>query len=168
VALTQTVWSQQAKEAVKPGILGHLDPKTGAFTPLVQRPLEDEEALEPLAPTTGTLVFNFTITIKSKNLGGDTIFCAADASVFESSTTLFDAIESGSVKATISGSTAKCTVTIPYSWPLKSASSDMISMSYSVEATGTSLATRLSSQSLPSIKVPPNGTTTTETIASTI
>jgi hypothetical protein len=81
---------------------------------------------------------------------------------------LFDATESGSVKATISGSTAKCTVTIPYSWPLKSASSDMISMSYAVEASGTSLATRTSSQSLPSIKVPPNGTTTTETIASTI
>ena len=51
---------------------------------------------------------------------------------------------------------------------LKSPSSDMISMSYSVEASGTSLTTRLSSQSLPSIKVPANGTTTTETIASTI
>jgi hypothetical protein len=167
MGLTLPLWSQQAKEAVKPGILGHLDPRTGAFTPLVQRPLEDEEALEPLTPTTGTLVFNFTISIKSKNLGGDTILCFADASVFETSS-LFDAIESASVKATVSGSTAKCTVTIPYSWPLKSASSDTISMSYSVEASGTSLATRTSSQSLPSIKVPPNGTTTTETIASTI
>jgi hypothetical protein len=59
-------------------------------------------------------------------------------------------------------------VTIPYSWPLKAASSDTITLSYAVEASGASLASRVSSQSLPSIKVPANGTTTTETIASTI
>jgi hypothetical protein len=165
--LTQPVWSQRANEAAKPGILGHLDPRTGTFTPLVQRPVEDDEAVESVTPTTGKLVFNFTITIKSTNLAGDTIFCSAGAFVFESSSG-FDASESGSVKATVSGSTAKCTVTIPYSWPLKAASSDTITLSYAVEASGASLASRVSSQSLPSIKVPANGTTTTETIASTI
>ncbi len=130
LGLAQPVWSQKGNEAAKPtpGILGYLDPKTGAFRPLVQNPVEDEEVEPALAPTTGTFVFNFTITIASKNLGGDTILCSANADTFE--TTGLSAEESASVKATVTGSTAKCTVTIPYSWPLKSASSDTVSLSY--------------------------------------
>jgi hypothetical protein len=167
MGLTQPVWSQAANQAVKPGILGHLDPKTGAFTPLVQRAADEEDSLEPVTPTTGKLVFNFTISIKSTNLSGATILCAADAFVFETSSSL-EVTESASVKATVTGSTAKCTVTIPYSWPLTTASSDTISLSYAIEASTTGLATRTGTRTLPTIKVPPNGTTTTETISATI
>jgi hypothetical protein len=172
VALTQAGWSQKTDEVTKPGILGYLDPKTGAFKPLVQRPVEDEEAAA-LAPITGTFVFNFTVSIKSTNLGSDTIACTANASTNEFANG-FNAEESASVKATVSGSKATCKVTIPYSWPLKTPINDTVSLQYSVEAVGAGTATvlglpnRLSSQSLPSIKVPLNGATTTETINSTI
>jgi hypothetical protein len=170
VGLTQSVWSQKANEPAKPGILGYLDPRTGAFRPVAQNPAENE-VTEPITPTTGKFVFHFTITIASTNLGSDTIVCAADAAVFESAN-LFSVTESATVKATVTGSTATCTVTIPYSWPLKTASTDTVSLNFEVLAVGgTSTGgqpTRNSSQSLPTIKVPANGATTTETLASTI
>jgi hypothetical protein len=173
VGLAHPVWSQKANDAAKPdGILGYLDPKTGAFRPLVQRPVEEEEA-PALAPTTGTLVFNFTISIKSTNLGSDTIACTANASTNELANG-FLASESASVKATVRGSTATCKVTIPYSWPLKTPAIDTVSLDYTVGAVGAGTATVLglpnrdSLQSLPSIKVPLTGATTTETINSTI
>jgi hypothetical protein len=172
LGLAQPVWSQKPNETAKPtpGILGYLDPKTGAFRPLVQNPVEDEE-VEPAVATTGTFVFNFTITIASKNLGGDTIVCNVDLDTFEA--TGLTADESASVKATVTGSTAKCTVTIPYSWPLKTASADTVSFIYSVSAfsgstTTTGEVSRISSQNLPTIKVPKTGATTTTPIASTI
>jgi hypothetical protein len=177
LGLAQPVWSQKPNETAKPtpGILGYLDPKTGAFRPLVQNPVEDEEVEPALAPTTGTLVFNFTITIASKNLAGDTIICSAYASTseFSSAGVGVSANETASVKATVTGSTAKCSVTIPYSWPLKTASTDTVSLNYIVEAVNTSTTAagelaRSSSQNLPTIKVPKTGATTTETIASTI
>ena len=171
LGLTLPVWGQKPNEVAKPGILGYLDPKTGAFRPLVQNPVENEESEIPLAATTGKFVFKFTIAIASKNLGSDTIVCNASASPFGDTSGL-SISESASVKATVIGSTATCTVTIPYSWPLKSASTDTVFLDYDVEATGgtTTLGqpTRLSSQSLSSIKVPLSGATTTETIASTI
>jgi hypothetical protein len=176
LGLAQPVWSQKPNETAKPtpGILGYLDPKTGAFRPVIQSPAEDEE-VEPAVATTGTFVFNFTITIASKNLAGDTIVCNVGASTFETSSTgaIFNADESASVKATVTGSTAKCTVTIPYSWPLKTASADSVTLNYFVDAVSTSTTTggqptRLSSQSLPTIKVPKTGATTTTAIASTI
>jgi hypothetical protein len=173
LGLAQPVWSQKPNETAKPtpGILGYLDPKTGAFRPLVQNPVEDEEVEPALAPTTGTFVFNFTITIASKNLGGDTILCTVDTSTFDAAA-LLTASESASVKATVTGSTAKCTVTIPYSWPLKSATTDTVSLDYSVSAVASTTTSaepvRISGQNLPTIKVPKTGATTTQTIASTI
>jgi hypothetical protein len=171
LGLVQPVWSQKANEPAKPGILGYLDPNTGAFRPLVQNPVEDEEVEPALAPTTGTFVFNFTITIASKNLGVDTIVCTASASTFEA-TGLFSATETASVKATVTGSTGKCTVTIPYSWPLKTAASDTVTLNYTVNAVPPAASAgeiaRGSFQSLPTIKVPATGATTTETISSTI
>jgi hypothetical protein len=172
LGLAQPVWSQKAPEAAKPttGILGYLDPKTGAFRPVIQNPAEDEE-VEPALATTGKFVFNFTISIKSTTLGSDTIACTASAITSEFSAN-FTATEEASVKATVTGSTAKCTVTIPYSWNLKTPSADNVTLSYSVEAlaASTSAATlnRLSSQNLPTIKVPATGATTTTAIASTI
>jgi hypothetical protein len=170
VGVTQAAWSQRANEAAKPGIPGYLDPKTGAFRPMMQAPAEEADAALVPANTTGKFVFNFTITIRSTNLGSDTIVCVVDASVFES--TGLRVTESASVKATVSGTSATCTVTIPYSWPLTSASTDTVMLDYAVEAVGPSTTfgqpTRLSSQSLPSIKVPLSGATTTKPIASTI
>ena len=173
LGLTQPVWSQKAKEPANQGILGYLDPKTGAFRPVAQGQVEEFDNTA-LAPTNaGKFVFNFTITISSTDLGSDTISCLATASLTDNlplSPIFID--ETASVKATVSGSTASCTVNIPYSWTLKTGTTDTVLLSYVVSAVGPSasggLPTRTSSQGIANIKVPANGSTTTETIASTI
>ena len=72
----------------------------------------------------------------------------------------------------LDGNSATCTVNIPYSWNLLSASTDKVSLSYQiiggVPTTTVPLATRSSGQSLKQIAVPANGATTTETITATI
>lgn len=158
--------------------LGFYDRETGAFTPL-QPVAQDAEALPPVAPTTGDFVFNITITLKSAIPKNGVIGCSAKANVNESSG--FSSTESGFGLATGSGTTRTCSVTIPYSWLLTSASSDSVFLNYEafigegvqinatngtgnlVEITG-----RDSKQTLAPIKVPANGATTTETISMTL
>ena len=158
--------------------LGYYDPATGAFEPL--RPALDLEA-PPVTPTTGTLILKLTLTVKSTIPKNAVIACGGNASVFDSSG--FSADEHGSsIAKLVSGTTYSCTVTLPYSWPLASPSTDKISLSYSasidygyqVTATnGTAIvvepvSARDTSQSFGSISVPVNGATTTENISSTI
>jgi len=63
-------------------------------------------------------------------------------------------------------------VNIPYSWNLASASTDKVTLTYSIEAPVEATATtafpqRMSTQSLATIAVPTSGTTTTETVTAT-
>ncbi|HEX4770582.1 MAG TPA: hypothetical protein VH351_07125 [Bryobacteraceae bacterium] len=165
-----------ARPAAPNGILGYLDAKTGAFRPVVRGPGEDSEiAMASVAPTTGKLVYSFTITVASAISTSQPIACTATASTSETNTTtyyskIFD--EQATAVATRSGSTATCTVTIPYSWSLSTPTSDSVQLGFVISstATGTSTAvpSRLSSQSLAAIKVPANGVTTTEVIKVTI
>ena len=87
IALTQPAWSQsnRANRDAHRGVLGYFDPHTGTFKPIGEAAPIDAEAPPPVAPTTGTFVFNFTVTIKSTNLTSGTVFCDADADVFPSS-----------------------------------------------------------------------------------
>jgi hypothetical protein len=166
--ITQSAWSQQNGSS-KHGILGYLDTRTGAFKPLVQTSAESEQAVAAAAaPSTGKLVFNFTINVVSTFSSSEVITCSASASVFEVATTL-TIEEDATVVATRSGSKATCTVTIPYSWALASASQDMVGLEYTITASSTTTVTsRLSLHSLPSIGVPANASTTTQSISATI
>lgn len=153
------------------GILGYLDPRTGAFHLLPA--LQDTE---PPATTTvtGKIVANFTITVDSTFASTTKIGCSIIATVSDVSTGNLIEETAGNDVARGTGSTVKCTATIPYSWTLGSASSDKITLQYIVQApVAVSTAAganpnRYSSQSLGSISVPTTGTTTTETIAVTI
>ena len=153
------------------GILGYLDPKTGTFHLLPA--LQDAE---PPATTTvtGKIVANFTITVDSTIASTTKIGCNITATVLDVGTGNTILEEAGNAVARGSGTTVTCTTTIPYSWKLGSASTDKLTMSYSITspvAITSGSATyplRVSSQSLGSITVPANGTTTTETIAATI
>jgi hypothetical protein len=171
IGLSQSAWSQKPSEATSHGILGYLDPQTGAFRPLAQTPAtpESEDALAA-APAFGSLVFNITITVKSTNLGSDTIGCGANASVFEATGQSIE--ESAFVAATGTGATRTCKVTIPYSWPLSTPTTDSITLGIDVgaAASSSSLASPIRShtRSLPPIKVPLGGATTTFTVAVTI
>jgi len=169
MGMNTALWGQNA--AAVHGIRGYLDPQTGVFHALPQ-PVQPDG--EPPATSTfgGKLVFNFTITVSSTIASSLKIACAATASL-EDITTLNFISETAEVTATRTGSTATCTVTIPYSWNLGSSTTDKVTLTYSiiapVEATGSSvLPSRISSQSIGTISVPANGATTTETITATI
>jgi hypothetical protein len=154
---------------------GHFNNGTAKPTP---NAIEDNPDVGQAALTTfgGTFLFKITITIKSTNLSTDTIGCSAGLSVIDQNPTTFVVTgtweEGASVAAVKSGSTATCTVTIPYSWSLANGSSDMVNLDYVIEvpasASNPPLPNRVNSHSLASMHVPANGTTTTVTVAATI
>lgn len=156
--------------------LGYYDPATGIFEPL--RPLSDAET--PVTPTTGTLTFSFTISAKTAVPTNGVISCQVTADISDAS---YDGSERAVGIATLeSGTTYKCSAVMHYSWPLTSASSDKIGLSYTagveygyqVTATnGTSVAVepitgRETTQEVPSISVPANGASTTEDVSITL
>jgi hypothetical protein len=151
------------------GIPGYLDPRTGDFH-VRPAPAGGLQLLFPATATTGTFVYDFTITISSTDIPtADTIVCVAGASITDTSSSR-NLLDEKLVKATRTGSTATCTVTVPYSWTLSSASSDMVHQSVFLEVplgTGT-LPQRLAGHNLAKIGVPANGTTTTNKVSITI
>jgi hypothetical protein len=165
LGLTSAAWGQ-APTPSRPahGIPGYLDPKTGTFKPLIL--LEDLGGPAATAPTTGKLVFTFTVTISSTTLTTAAVSCTLEAYVIGATDNY---IESAAAAATGTGASRTCTVTLPYSWILTTAATDTISLSYDVEAINTtSGAYRDSAHSPAAIKVPATGTTTTETYAVTL
>ena len=159
-------WAQvKQTSTTSHGILGYLDPKTGAFKPMAQTGVNPDVTFTTY---TGEFVFKFTVTIKSTIPTSNPVVCQAEANVYDSSGVSHDEI--AEVTATRSGSTATCSVPIPYSWSLSTATEDEVSLSYNVTAAGgtTGEIDRESDHTLVSIKVPSNGATTTETVAVTI
>jgi len=159
-------------------ILGYYNADTGLFEPA--RPSTPDLAEATVTPTTGTLVYKFTITLKSTLPKNALIICSAGGEVIESS---YSANEAGLGIATpVSGDTYTCSVSMPYSWQLQKASTDKIILSYKAETylalqvtaangAGTTVQTtagRVSSQSSAEIPVPANGATTTETVSITL
>jgi hypothetical protein len=168
VMVAPAVWGQTANGPVKPGILGFLDPHTGAFRPV---PSAAEEGPDSAALTTfgGTITVTLTITLKT--IGLTNITCSEEVSVLDAVTTSprFFA-ESDTVAATGTGSPRTCKLSIPYAWALATQSSDSMTTSYSVfGSTSTGLPQRTSTLSpLDTRKVPANGATTALTAAVTL
>jgi len=125
LGLNINLWSQSI-----PAVngIGYLDPRTGIFHSI---PLPDLQEADVPPPATfgGKFVFNFTITVSSTLASTAKILCEASAST-EDAATLNFITETASVTATRSGSTATCTVTIPYSWNLSSSTTDKVSLTY--------------------------------------
>jgi hypothetical protein len=130
------------------------------------------ETIQSATPTTGTFIFTFTITLGETIPSSDKIGCTANANFIEKASENQIAESAGQL-ATRSGSTAICTVTMPYSWNLATPGSDKVNLSYDIEApveTGGNAVLRLRSsrQTIGIIAVPANGSTTNETITTTI
>src|SRR5882724_6319915 len=163
--------TSSAVQAPTRGIPGTFDPKTSLFTPTPAVMASNDTIAAAAAVFGGKLTFNFTITVTSALPAADVITCTAEASVLDVAAGN-PIIEEAETKATRSGTTATCAVTIPYSWSLTSASTDRMSLSYVIGGTGTTVATalpsRLSSQGLGSFAIPANGTTSTFTVKATI
>lgn len=133
----------------------------------------------PVAPTTGTFVFNFTITASSAVPKNGVVVCSADAAVSEAGQNIN---QKATGIATLSGGKWLCKASMPYSWALATATSDKVLLSYSVEVdyalqvTSTNGTTPYAfpvaldkvNESLGSISVPLNGSTTTEAVSATI
>jgi len=163
------VWGQAGNSQAKPGILGYLDPQTGAFRPVPQ--VVAGEGEEPTLTTyTGTINVTITITVKSSGLTDFT--CTANTTVLDNvssgAPTVYN--ESDDVAATGSGSTRTCTLKIPYSWALATQPSDTMITGYSVEGMASEaqpqrVATRVP---LDTRRVPSNGATTNLTANVTI
>ena len=156
-------------------------PETTAATPQ-KRTVTDENANPAAAPTAtnGTFVANFTVKLVTPVPSGYQVQCYLYATVIEESATtgtISNEIEdTAGVKATVSGSTATCSVKVPYAWYLSTPSSDTVGLTYylyienasAVNGTGEA---RSSSQYVPgagAIKVPANNATTTYSIAATL
>ena len=166
VVVVPTVWGQAASAPATPGILGYLDPRTGAFRPV---PAATEEGADAPASTTFTGTITVTLTITLKTTGLTKIICSEEVSVLDASARFF--AESNSVAATGSGTTRTCKLSIPYSWGLTTQASDSMTTSYSVVgSTGTTgVPQRTSTLSpLDTRKVPANGATTALTAAVTL
>jgi hypothetical protein len=151
----------------KGGVPGFLDPKTGAFTAYVA-PTQHAQTLGVEAATyTGTLVMKFNITLKSGIPTDAVINCTQNAIVSDPSGTYS---ETKTYKATRTGNTATCSVSIPYSWVLSSGD-QQISQTYSVLVYGTpgsSLVLREASAYGTYIDMPANGGTSTRTVNVTL
>lgn len=167
-AVAPALWGQTANSQSRPGILGYLDPRTGAFRPL---PLAADEDSELPATTTFTGTVTVTITITLKTTALTNITCSETVTVADGTTSPRFIEESNTVAATGTGTTRTCKLSIPYSWGLTTQSTDSMSTGYSVfGTTGTSgLPQRTSTLSpLDTRKVPASGATTALTAAVTL
>jgi hypothetical protein len=165
-----SAWGQAANSHAKQGILGYLDPHTGAFRPFVRA----EEAVEPPALTTFTGTITVTITITLKTAGITNVNCEISTGTSDGSvSTGFRSLGEGTlVAATGTGTTRTCKATINYAWGLATQSSDMMTTSYIVTGAGSSTGappTRDSDLSpLDTRKVPASGTMTALTATVTL
>jgi hypothetical protein len=172
LGMNASLWGQNA--AATHGIRGYLDPQTGAFHTLPHPELE-EGAVPPAVSTfTGKFVVTFTITVSSTVAATAKIGCQVAASLDDVTVGNFISETAANDVTRGSAGTVTCKATIPYSWALASASQDNVVMSYTITspvAVSTAAAEfplRISSQSLPTIKVPASGTTTSIAVAATI
>jgi hypothetical protein len=175
LGMNATLWGQgQARNSpASHEIRGYLDPQTGVFHTVVHPEVQGD--VEPATTTTisGKIVVNFTITVDSTIAATTKIGCNVDADVDDAAAG-FISESAGVAVARGSGSTVTCSVSIPYSWKLGSASTDTISMTWTITSpvaistVAAEYPIRASSESLPTIKVPATGTTTTIAVAATI
>lgn len=172
VAIAVPLLSQNSKSAAVRGIYGRWDPTTGVFTPIHPAPAaigEGEEA-PPTTLYTGKIVVNFTLTITSAIPTGDTIACSVNVDVVDTTGSITDSLASSAVR---SGSTATCSVTIPYSWNITT-TSDSVYVTYDVSAppqplvSGSTFPRRYSGRPVSTITVPANGATTTYNLTDTL
>jgi hypothetical protein len=140
-------------QAAPRGVPGYFDPATRIFVP-IQR----HGQVDPATSTyTGTLVVSFTIAIKSALPAGDKINCSVNTTEIGTNDIPAGNYDTATSSAVISGDTATCTTTLPYSWPGLTAT-DVV---YPVFTLVDQMGVRVSSQSLPTFKIPADGKTTT-------
>ena len=178
--LMHGAFGQNIPQRNKPGVRGIMDPTTGVFTPTPPAVADEDAAAAAIVPTTGKLVVAFTIKLVTPVPTGGSLFCIVIAAVSDFNPKLGllnnQVSEEATTKATVSGGTGTCTVTIPYSWNLTNAATDTVDLQYDLEMSGPvtspGFLARTSGQFVVpgsgAIKVPANGSTSSFKVAATI
>jgi len=129
--LTASMAAQDSTRSPIPIVYGRLIPRTFEMPPVIDGiGSDDTDVPPPLTTFTGKFVVTFTITISSAVPTSTTIACNVGVIVIDAAGDISDSL---ATTATRSGSTATCSVTLPYSWAV-SAQSDTVYVSYDVSA----------------------------------
>jgi hypothetical protein len=149
---------------------GYIDGKTGIFHPL-DRTLLSEETAAAITPTTGTFVFNVTITVSSALPTTAVIGCTVSGGVADLLTGEFSNFVGVTAKRT--GNTATCTLHMPYEWYLGQPTKDVVELDLDVSASVGTIGSAgyYAEEFIAPIvtqAVPVNGTTTTKNVTTTI
>lgn len=167
--------AQTAEMASASGkVFGYQDASTGKF-----HPAQIAEPDVTAAPTTGTIVATLTIKLASTFPAGFKIVCGAEIdgqSIDTTNGTEVSFEETSSSVATVSGTTATCTVKTPYAWTLPAAGgtvTNFVTGEYSVNvySAGTAEPRLLRStegQFLHLTKLPAFGTVTSVPVSVTL
>jgi len=147
--------SAEETKSPAPSVIGFLDPQTGALLPLMATTSSPEVIAAASTAVTGTLKITGTITLITAIPTTVPVQCSATAIVVgDANGPISDLVSS---TATRSGSTATCTLLIPYEWILQTLT-DKVTLSVSVSA-----LTRVHTRQLATFTVPANGVTTSFT-----
>lgn len=170
LSAVRPAWSQSINPAPGPVIFGYLNSRTNMFRPLSLSSVTSPQAI---SSATGKIVVSFSITIQSAIATTTPISCDVNPNFYDANgTTNVIAgyiVEDAAVTASRTGSTATCTVTIPYSWNLSFRSMDQVEIDYTISAVPTSgLPRRTSQQTIAIINIPANGATTSFSVKTTI
>lgn len=154
--LSWAISASAGNQAGAPTTIGYLDPHTGTLLPLVST-TESPDSAAASTQITGELKIAGTVTIVSPSITSTTpISCTATAIVTTDANGPIT--EEASSTASRSGSTATCTVLIPYEWLLATPTTDKVILSISVAAE--SGAIRIHTHQVATFTVPGVGTTT--------
>jgi hypothetical protein len=166
VAVSATALAQRTHpKATSEMIPGYWDTTTNTF--VTQIPIKPAAEVDAAATTkyTGTVKFNFTIALLESVPSGFDVLCEGDISTADNVSGLDQEVSNESV-AKVTGSTATCAVSVPYSFTLSSGSNS-ISPSYYITLMPSSSSTVAAdylykdfTSSLASINFPSNGTLT--------
>ncbi|HEV2269728.1 MAG TPA: hypothetical protein VGR92_09725 [Steroidobacteraceae bacterium] len=156
LGLSWVISASAGNQVGAPTMIGYLDPHTGGFLPLVTT-TESPDSAAASTEITGELKITGTVTIASPSITSTTpIECSATALIVSDPNGPIT--EEASSAASRSGSTATCTVLIPYEWLLAAPTTDKVSLSVSVTAESVSL--RIHTHQVATFTVPGGGTTT--------
>ncbi len=105
-------------------VFGYQDAVTGEFHPLTKVSPD-----ATIAPLTGTIQVTFTITLKTAVPTGGSVGCSTDVALTSvnatsGSATTYD--ETSYIPAKVTGTTATCTVSTPYSWVVSPSSATIL------------------------------------------
>ena len=156
LGLSWVISASAGNQIGAPMTIGYLDPHTGEFLPLVTT---GESPESPAASTeiTGELKITGTVTVVSPSITSTTpINCSATAIVVNDANGPIS--EEAVSPASRSGSSATCTVLIPYEWLLATPTTDKVSLSVTVSAE--SVDARIHTHQVATFTVPAGGTTT--------